>query len=46
MAEQDDFKQAKAHARAKVEFHTHLATDVIVIGMLLAINPMTWSGAL
>ncbi len=44
MTEEEELARARKHATAKFGFYVHLVVYVVVIGMLLGINLMTWTG--
>lgn len=37
-------ERARRHAKAKFDFYVHLAIYVVIIGMLLGLNLITWTG--
>lgn len=44
MTENQQLEGARARAKAKFDFYVHLAVYLVVIGMLLGINLVSWSG--
>lgn len=44
MTDEQNLAKARKRAKAKVEFYIHLVIYVVVIGMLLGINLIAWSG--
>ena len=44
MTDDQQLERARGRAKAKFDFYMHLAIYVVVIGMLLGINLLSWSG--
>lgn len=44
MTEDQHLERARERAKAKFDFYVHLVIYLVVMGMLLGINLITWSG--